>query len=58
MPRDNKTNPGEEKRLARKKYAERQVDKWIKWSIEVKGKIRFKELLAIQKEYKLYEEHN
>jgi accessory colonization factor AcfC len=58
MRSNNKVNPGEEKRLARKKYAERQVDKWIKWSIEVKGKIRFKELLAIQKEYKLYEEHN
>jgi hypothetical protein len=30
----------------------------LEWSIEVKGKIKFKELLAIQKEYKLYEEHN
>jgi len=56
MRPNNKANPGEEKRLARKKYAERQVDKWIKWSIEVKGVVKFKELLAIQKEYNLYEE--
>jgi accessory colonization factor AcfC len=54
MLKDSRINPAEEKRLARKRYAERQVDKWIKWSFEVKGKIKFKELLEIQKEYKLY----
>ena len=35
----------EEKRLARKKYAERQFDKWIRWSFEIKGRIKYKDIL-------------
>ena len=56
MRSNNKADPREAKREARKKYAERQIDKWVKWSIENKGIVKFKDLLQIQKEYKLYEE--
>ena len=41
MFRDREVNSQEEKRLARKKYAERQFDKWIRWSFEIKGIIKY-----------------
>lgn len=50
MPKDSRIDFKEEKRLARQKYAERQFDKWAKWSIEVKGKIKYKDVLYMQKE--------
>ena len=43
MRRDNKANPFEAKRIARQKYAERQIDKWWQWSWEARGKIKYKE---------------
>ena len=51
MRRDNKHNPFEEKRIAREKYAERQIEKFIKWSWENRGKIKYKELIEIQNQY-------
>jgi len=51
MQRNNTLNPGEAKRLARQAYAERQIDKWVKWSWETKGKIKFKELVKQQNKY-------
>ena len=53
MRRNNKLNPEQEKILARKKYAERQIDKWIKWSWDVKGYVKYKDLKAIQKRYNI-----
>lgn len=50
MRPDSEINTSEEKRLARQKYAERQFDKWIKWSFNVKGKIKYKELLEMQEQ--------
>ena len=41
------------KELARKKYAERQFDKWVKWSITHRGKVLFKEIIEKQVEYKI-----
>ncbi len=53
MRRNNKLNPGQEKRIARQKYAERQIDKWVKWSWEVKGYIKFKDLVTIQERHNI-----
>jgi hypothetical protein len=53
MFRDSEVNSREEKRLARKKYAERQFDKWIKWSFEIKGRIKYKDILKKQEELNL-----
>ena len=53
MLRDSENNPREEKKLARKKYAERQFDKWIRWSFEVKGIIKYKDILKKQEELNL-----
>ena len=45
MRRDNKHNPFEAKRLARQKYAERQIDKFVRWSWETRGKVLYTELV-------------
>lgn len=53
MRRDNKHNPFEKKRLAKQKYAERQIDKFVKWSWEVRGKVKYKELVEIMDRYNI-----
>ena len=53
MRRDNKHNPFEEKRLARQKYAERQIDKFVKWSWDARGKVKYKELVEIMDRYNI-----
>ena len=41
------------KELARRKYAERQFDRWVKWSTAQKGCVLFKEVIEKQIEYKI-----
>ena len=53
MRRDSKHNPFEAKRIAKQKYAERQIDKFVKWSWEVRGKIKYKELVEIMNKYNI-----
>ena len=40
------------KDLARRKYNERQIDKFIKWSINQKGYLKYKELIEYEDKYK------
>ena len=47
MRRDNKLNPAQAKHLARSKYAERQIEKWWKWSFNQRGKIKYKDISKI-----------
>ena len=51
MRRNNKVNPRVEKELARRKYAERQIDTWWKWSFNIRGKVLYKELVEVQNKY-------
>jgi len=51
MRRDSKHNPFETKRIARQKYAERQIDKFVKWSWETRGKVKYNELIELQEKY-------
>ena len=51
MRRNSKINTRKDKNLARKKYAERQIDKWVKWSWAKRGKIKYKELVEKQDYY-------
>ena len=53
MRRNSKTNPVQAKRLARQKYGERQLDKWVKWKWEMHGSIRYKDLIEQCKKYNL-----
>ena len=53
MRRNSKINIEREKEIARRKYAERQIDKWWKWSWEVRGFVKFKDLVKIQERHNI-----
>ena len=53
MRRNSKVNPSLSKIIARKKYAERQIDKWVKWSWNQRGKVKYKELVKYQDQYNI-----
>lgn len=53
MRQGNRTNTPEAKRIARNKYAERQIDKFVKWSWKNRGLVRYKELLELQNKFKI-----
>lgn len=56
MRQNNPIDTGEQRRLAWKNYAERQFDKWVKWSFEIRGEVRYKDILKMQEKYKVYGE--
>lgn len=51
MRQSNSNDTIKEKKIARIKYANRQVEKFIKWSIKQKGYLKFKDLVEIQNQY-------
>ena len=51
MRRNRELNTWEKKDLARRKYAERKLQKFIDWSIEAKGCLKYKDLIKYSKEY-------
>ena len=52
--RSNRTvNPKLAKIIARQNYRDRQIDKWWKWSWQQRGRIKYKELVNYQDQYKL-----
>lgn len=53
MRQGNSDDLIKEKRIARIRYANRQVDKFIKWSIKNKGYLKYKELVEIQNTYNI-----
>jgi|TARA_S200002703_G_C3625014_1_gene191922 hypothetical protein len=53
MRRNNKVNPKLAKQIARQKYAERQIDKFVKWSFEMKGYVKLKDITRLQEKYNI-----
>jgi len=51
MRQNSAANTKQAKRIARQKYAERQIDKFVKWSWEVRGKVLYTELIEYQNKY-------
>ena len=52
--RSNRTvNPKLAKIISRQNYRDRQIDKWWKWSWQQRGRIKYKELVNYQDQYKL-----
>ena len=51
MRRDSENNTWEKKRIARQRYAERKIEKWVNWSWNKRGKIKYKELITLIKSY-------
>ena len=53
MRRGNQNDLDKAKQVARQKYVERQIDKWIRWSINNRGKLKWKELVEIHDKYNI-----
>jgi hypothetical protein len=53
MRRDSKIDPRKAKQIARQKYAERQIDKYINWSIEQRGWVKYEDIVEIQNKYNI-----
>ncbi len=51
MRRNREPNTWEKKDLARRKYAERKLQKFIDWSVETKGFLKYKELIEYERKY-------
>ena len=51
MRRDSKADFRETKHIARQKYAERQIDKFVKWSWEAKGKVKYSDIKQLHNRY-------
>ena len=53
MRYNDRINPEQSKKIARNKYAERHIDKFIKWSVETRGKLLYKELEELHNKYNI-----
>ena len=53
MRYNGRVNPRKAKNVARQKYSERQVDRWIKWTMENKGYMLYKDLIEKQNEFNI-----
>ena len=53
MRQNNRVNPLLAKKIARQKYKERQIDKYIKWSIEARGYVKYKDIVEQQDKYNI-----
>ena len=53
MRHNNRSDPEKSKQLARQKYAERQINKFVKWSWEMRGRVKYKELVELQDKYNI-----
>ena len=51
MRQNGRDYKGNAKTLARKHYADRQIEKWIKWSIANRGYVKYKEVVEIHDKY-------
>ena len=53
MRQNDRANPFQKKIIARQRYAERKIDKWVKWSWEVKGRVRSRDIEQLHKRYNI-----
>ena len=53
MRQNNRVNPQLAKKIAKQKYKERQIDKYIKWSIEARGYVKYKDIVEQQEKYNI-----
>ncbi len=53
MRQNYRANPQLAKKIARQKYSERQIDKFVKWSINQKGYVKYKDVVKLHDEYNI-----
>jgi NADH:ubiquinone oxidoreductase subunit E len=51
MRQSDTANTRKTKSIARKKYKERQIEKFLKWCIEQKGYVKYKDVEYIHDKY-------
>ena len=54
MRPSNTTYPQQEKQIARRRYAGRQIDKFIKWSISQRGYVKYSDIVELHEKYNIY----
>ena len=53
MRQNYRIDSQQSKKIARIKYAERQIEKYNKWSLEARGKLMYNELVEVQEKYNI-----
>jgi len=53
MRQSNSANPSQAKAIARARYASRQIDKFIKWSISQRGYVKYSDIVELHKKYNI-----
>ncbi len=53
MRSGNRINKSSGKHLARRKYKERKIDTYIKWSINKRGYLKWSDLIMIHEQYNI-----
>ena len=53
MRQNNTVNARKAKDIARRKYAERQIDKFIKWSVNQRGFLKYKDIVEQHDKYNI-----
>ena len=53
MRQNSRADPRKAKKIARQMYSQRQIDRWVKWSIENKGYVFYKDLVEKQNEFNI-----
>jgi hypothetical protein len=51
MRQSNSVNPRKAKSIARAKYKERQIEKFLKWCIEQKGVVKYSDVVYVHDKY-------
>ena len=53
MRQNSTVNTPQAKDVARRKYAERQIDKFIKWSVNQRGFLKYKDIVEQHDKYNI-----
>jgi hypothetical protein len=53
MRQNDRIDPRKAKKIARRQYHNRQVEKFIKYSLENKGYVKFKDIVEVQEKYNI-----
>ena len=53
MRTSNSTHPEQQKKIARLRYTNRQIDKFIKWSVNQRGFLKYKDIVEQHDKYNI-----
>ena len=53
MRQNDRIDPAKAKKLARIQYHNRQVDKFVRYSFDNKGYVKYRDIVAVQEKYNI-----